>query len=123
VPGENEIRSHKATGAGEAVSAVKLSDRLTADVDAWAEAHNIVRSEAIRQLLELGLSASSFHPPHECRTVRDDETKIEEQATAQIELLLDPLLPADERERRKRRLIDGPPEFSHERIDLPKHAK
>jgi hypothetical protein len=29
-------------------------------------------------------------------------------------------LPADERERRIRRLTEGPPEFSRERIDLPK---
>jgi len=31
-------------------------------------------------------------------------------------------LPADERERRIRRLTEGPPEFSHERIDLPKDS-
>jgi hypothetical protein len=106
----------------EAISAVKLSERLTADVDAWAEAHNTVRSDAIRQLLELGLSASSARPPHHGRSVRDEEANIEQQATAQIEGLLDPSLPPDERERRKRRLIEGPPEFSTERIDLPKHG-
>jgi len=46
-------------GSGrDAISAVKLSERLTADVDAWAEAHDTVRSDAIRQLVELGLSAT-----------------------------------------------------------------
>ena len=39
----------------------------------------------------------------------------------EIEALLDPALPVDERERRIRRLTEGPPEFSHQRIDLPKH--
>lgn len=39
----------------------------------------------------------------------------------EIDRLLDPALPPDERERRIRRLTEGPPEFSHERIDLPKH--
>ena len=39
-------------------SAVKMSRRLTADVDAWAEAHDTVRSDAIRQLVELGLSST-----------------------------------------------------------------
>jgi hypothetical protein len=41
----------------------------------------------------------------------------------QIDRLLDPALSAEERERRTRRLIDGPPEFSNERIDLPKRRK
>jgi hypothetical protein len=118
VPGESENHSH---AGREAISAVKLSERLSAGVDAWAEAHNTVRSDAIRQLLELGLSASSARPPHEGRSVRDNEAEIEQQATAQIDLLLDPSLPPDERERRRRRLIEGPPEFSGERLDLPKH--
>jgi hypothetical protein len=42
-------------------------------------------------------------------------------AVNQIDSLLDAALPAEERERRIRRLTEGPPEFSHERIDLPKH--
>jgi hypothetical protein len=81
-----------------------------------------VRSDAIRQLLELGLRASSSPPPHDNRSVRDHAAKLEQQATAQIEMLLDPSLPPDERERRTRRLIEGPPEFSAGRIDLPKRA-
>lgn len=123
MPRENEKHSPAVRAGRDAISAVRLSQQLTADVDAWAEAHNTVRSDAIRRLLELGLSASSFHTPHDCRTVRDQEAEIKQQATAQIEMLLDPSLPPDERERRKRRLIDGPPEFSGERIDLPKHEK
>ena len=121
VPGESGNHSRAVRTGREAISAVKLSQRLTAEVDAWAEAHNAVRSDAIRQLLELGLRASSVLPPQEGRSIRDHEAEIEQQATAQIDMLLDPSLPPDERERRKRRLIDGPPEFSGERIDLPKH--
>jgi hypothetical protein len=123
VPGESGNHSAAVRAGREAISAVKLSQRLKADVDAWAEAHNTVRSDAIRQLLELGLSASSCRPPQEGRSVRDHEAEIEQQATAQIEILLDPALSSDERERRKRRLIEGPPEFSGERIDLPRHEK
>src|SRR5258708_28673020 len=41
----------------EATSTVKMSQRLTADVDVWAEVHDTVRSDAIRQLVELGLSS------------------------------------------------------------------
>ena len=72
-----------------------MSQRLTADVDAWAEAHDAVRSGAIRKLV------------------------IEYLAVKQISQLLDPSLPIAERERRIRRLTDGPPEFSDDRIDLP----
>jgi hypothetical protein len=101
------------------VSAVKLPQQLTAEIDAWAEAHRITRADAIRQLLVLGLAASPIVPGQS----RCDPVEIEERAVSQIDRMLDPALPADERERRLRRLIEGPPEFSGERIDLPKHPK
>jgi hypothetical protein len=93
-----------------------MSRRLTADVDAWAEVHDTVRSEAIRQLIELGLSttANSFGS-----TLRDS-MEIENLAVKQIGQLLDQSLPVEERERRVRRLTEGPPEFLDERIDLPR---
>lgn len=34
---------------------VRVSPELMAEIDAWAEAHNVKRSEAARQLLALGL--------------------------------------------------------------------
>jgi hypothetical protein len=104
----------------DAVSAVKMSRRLTAEVDAWAEAHGMVRSEAICRLVELGLGhgggAAQDLPPH-------DPLAIEAAAVMQICEMLDPALPIDERERRIRRLTEGPPEFSGQRIDLPKHRE
>lgn len=60
--------------------------------------------------------------PHAVHPLESDATRIEEIAVHEIETLLDPALPADERERRIRRLTEGPPEFSHERIDLPKDS-
>ncbi|MDE2378672.1 hypothetical protein [Bradyrhizobium sp.] len=104
----------------DAVSAVKMSEDLTATVDAWAEAHQMARSDAIRKLVELGLAAAPL--PHRARNpVATHSAEIEDRAVRQIGELLDPELPSDERERRIRRLTEGPPEFSHERIDLPKH--
>jgi hypothetical protein len=53
----------KRVGAGrpatgkDPVRAVRLSDELMAMVDAWAKAHGVGRSEAMRRLLELGLKA------------------------------------------------------------------
>jgi hypothetical protein len=98
-------------------SAGKMSRRLTADVDAWAEAHDTVRSDAIRQLVELGLSSTSSVDP--LGAARRDSVEIEDLAVEQIGQLLDPSLPIAERERRIRRLTAGPPEFPDERIDLP----
>jgi hypothetical protein len=120
VPSHDDSDRGHAAGAGrEAISAVKLSQRLTADIDAWAEAHNMARSDAIRQLVELGLDASPG--PH--RTVQCEPADSEERAVAQIARMLDPSLSAEERERRTRRLVEGPPEFLDQRIDLPKHER
>ncbi len=107
----------------DAVSAVKMSEDLTAAVDAWAEAHEMTRSDAIRNLVELGLQAApkTAVAPGARRTIAKDVESIEELTVRLIDQLLDPTLPADERERRIRRLTEGPPEFSTERIDLPKH--
>ncbi len=81
----------------------------------------MARSEAIRQLIELGLkSACSMREPAH-RTVDEDSRDIEDRAARQIDELLDPSLAPEERERRIRRLTEGPPEFSQSRIDLPKH--
>ncbi|XUJ36213.1 hypothetical protein ACQ5SK_14645 [Bradyrhizobium japonicum] len=111
---------HRRTGP-DPVSAVKMPEGLTAAVDAWAEAHHLSRSTAICRLVELGLKIA---PPAltSAQPVASDATRIEALAVHEIELLLDPALPTDERERRIRRLTEGPPEFSHDRIDLPKQA-
>ena len=102
------------------ISAVKMPESLTAAVDSWAETHHLSRSDAIRQLVELGLKVAhpALPPGH---PLASDDTRIEKLAVHELEGLLDPALSEDERERRIRRLTDGPPEFSHERIDLPKH--
>jgi hypothetical protein len=113
---DKTISSHSVRARGDAVSSVKFPQTLTAAIDAWAETHQATRSDAIRQLVELGLRAASHRA-----SGHHDSLAIEALAVNQIAALLDPSLPPDERERRIRRLIDGPPEFSAERIDLPKH--
>lgn len=102
----------------DVVNTVKMPQRLTADVDAWAEAHDMDRSDAIRQLVEFGLSCTrSVDPLGGTRRAR---TEIKDSAVEQIGQLLDPTLPIAERDRRIRRLTEGPPEFLDERIDLPR---
>jgi hypothetical protein len=39
----------------EPFSAVRLPTDLTAEIDAWANDHEVSRSDAIRRLVELGL--------------------------------------------------------------------
>nr|WP_249154359.1 hypothetical protein [Bradyrhizobium manausense] len=102
------------------ISAVKMPEGLTAAVDAWAEAQHLSRAGAICKLVELGLKIAPATPTSPHVAVASDAARIEEIAVHELEGLLDPALPADERERRIRRLTEGPPEFSHERIDLPK---
>lgn len=115
---DNTIRP----GTGrDAISAVKMSEKLTADVDAWAEAHDTIRSDAIRQLIELGLDSTPS--ADSAGSARRGPVEVEDLAARQIGQLLDPSLPPEERERRIRRLTEGPPEFSNERIDLPKLKK
>ena len=104
-----------------AVSEADFSQSLTAAIDAWAEAHHIHRSDAIRRLIEIGLKVAPAESAH--RTVRLQSVEIEDKVAIQIGSLLDPSLPADERERRIRRLTEGPPEFADQRHDLPKHGK
>jgi hypothetical protein len=117
----NDRKDHTIRTGHDVVSAVQLSQRLTACIDTWAEARHITRSDAIRQLIELGLKAVPATPVH--RTVQHHSSEIEDEAVSLIRAMLDPSLPSEERERRIRRLVDGPPEFSAERIDLPKHKK
>ncbi len=95
-----------------------MSEGLTAEIDAWAEAHRMARSDAICRLIEFGLKAvpTDVSPA----PAPDNPVELKDLAVEQINQLIDPSLPADERERRIRRLIEGPPEFSAERKDLPR---
>lgn len=123
---KNSTASARQIGGRDPVSAVRMPEKLTAAVDAWAEARRMSRSDAICQLVALGLEMAPAVPvladvlP---RSVETGAARIEELAIHEIEALLDPALPADERERRIRRLTEGPPEFSLARIDLPKHRR
>ncbi len=118
---DNDRKGYTVRAGHDVVSAVQLSRSLTACIDSWAEARHISRSDAIGQLIELGLKAAPPTPVH--RTVQRHSSEIEDEAISLIRAMLDPSLPVEERERRIRRLIEGPPEFSEERMDLPKHRK
>jgi predicted DNA-binding protein len=92
---------------------IRLSAEQAARVDAWAATHGKRRSEAVRDLVEFALKQempSAMLP-------RD--RVLEQLAESQIDRLIDPGTPFEERERRIHRLTEGPPEFVGLRLDLP----
>ena len=92
-------------------------DRLE-KVDAWIAAHAsaIDRFEAIRRLVDLGLTVKTkAKQPSAARAVRAKEL-----AAKAIDKIIDPAAPPEERAQRRRRLTKGPSEFREDRVDLPK---
>ena len=99
------------------LSAIRLPPKLTAAIDKWTEENGVTsRSEAIRRLVELGLAASQ---PLRRRNLKA-ASKALELAAQEIDKLLEPSIPEEERHRRKRRLLKGPKEFRDIRGDLSK---
>ena len=107
-------RGRPATGR-DPVSAVRLPAELTASVDKWSEDHETNRSEAIRRLVELGLTIrTKAKQPSLLRAARAKEL-----ATKAIEKMIDPHAAPEEQSQRTRRLTKGPLEFREDRVDLP----
>jgi hypothetical protein len=93
-----------------------MPQTLIDQVEAWASANDASRSEAIRRLVELGLTIKTkAKQPSVARAHRAKEL-----ATKAIEKIIDPAAPTDERDRRRRHLTKGPLEFREDRVDLPK---
>jgi len=107
-------RGRPATGR-DPVSAVRLPAELTAAVDKWSEDHETNRSEAIRRLVELGLTIrTKAKQPSPLRAARAKEL-----ATKAIEKIIDHQAAPEEQAQRTRRLTKGPLEFREDRVDLP----
>jgi metal-responsive CopG/Arc/MetJ family transcriptional regulator len=101
-------------------SAVRLASQLTAAIDKWAEENGVSsRSEAIRRLLEIGLAASK---PLRQRNLQA-ASKALELAAQEIDKLIDPSIPDEERKMRKRRLLRGPKDFQDIRGDVSKRKR
>jgi Arc/MetJ-type ribon-helix-helix transcriptional regulator len=109
-------RGRPATGRDPFVG-IRLPPKLISEIDGWAKkAEAQSRSEAIRRLVELGLTGSQ---PMKQRSPKA-AAKALDLAGQQIDKLIDPSAPAEERQQRKRRLLKGPSEFRDIRGDLPK---
>ena len=103
-----------ATGR-DPVTAIRLSEEFRAAVDKWAAKQDDKppRSEAIRRLVELGLTMKSKQAPVE------RATRARELAAKAIEKISDPSASQEERTQRRRRITRGPQEFRDDRVDLP----
>src|SRR5688572_27482662 len=100
------------------VSAVRLPAILTRAVDKWSEANNCSRSEAIRQLVELGL-ASAPHPQPRTKGRR----RASDMAASTIDSMADASASAEDQAQRKRRPLKGSGEFRDMRSDGPSKSK
>jgi hypothetical protein len=106
----------KKKGGVYPVTADRLPPALGAEVDKWAvlQADAPTRSEAIRRLVELGLTVKKKSAPSERQraALADLAAKAIDSLTVEA--------PDDEKASRKRRLLKGPEEFREVRVDRPK---
>jgi hypothetical protein len=88
-------------------------------VDAWAakQPDGPVRSEAIRRLVELGLTIKPSTKPTN-KAVRSSRAR--DLAATAVEKMSDPEANPEVRNERRKMLIKGPSEFRKTRVDLPK---
>ena len=95
------------------VRGVRLSDELVARVDRWATIQKASRSEAIRRLVEMGLS----HAPKSGQLSHASRAKASAMAGDVVDQFAEVTAPPEEQQKRKRRLIYGPREFRAVRKD------
>jgi hypothetical protein len=73
-------------------------------------------SEAIRRLVELGLTVET-----KAKQPADiGASRAKELATKAVEKIIDSSVPSEERAQRRRQLTKGPSEFREDRVDQPK---
>ena len=111
-------RGRPATGKDPHIAA-RMPTPLIAEVEAWAEANDTTRSEAIRRLVEIGLAgAKKFAAPSQ-----QTRAKAKKFAAEQIDRMGNSTATAEEQASRKQRLLKGPEEFREARVDRPKAKK
>lgn len=110
-------RGRPATGR-DPVTALRLPAALTKSVEAWAsqQENKPNRSEALRRLVELGLTVKGTAR----QSSSSQKVRAKEMAGIAIDKLTDPGASPDDQAVRKRRLLQGPSAFRETRLDRPK---
>jgi hypothetical protein len=110
-------RGRPATGKDPHVTA-RMPPELIQKVETWAAANEAGRSEAIRRLVEIGLSKSpEIKKPRVLSTSKQGAARAAELATSAIDKRADAGASAEDRAVRKRRLVEGPSAFRSTRKD------
>jgi Arc/MetJ-type ribon-helix-helix transcriptional regulator len=113
-------RGPPATGIGEPV-VVRMHPPMLESLDKWIAMQQQPfpsRPEAVRRLVELGLSGTAKLPSG--RRSEKSAAKAKELAAKTIDRLADDAAPAEEQASRKRHLLKGPAEFRGVRVDRAK---
>jgi hypothetical protein len=115
--GTKKRRGRPATGQGAQIG-MRWAEETIAAIDAWAAKQDDKpgRSDAIRRLVEIGLTVKAR--PKQAGPGR--ARKADEMAGRQLDQLVDKSAPTEEQESRKQRLLKGPEEFRNVRVDRAK---
>jgi hypothetical protein len=111
-------RGRPATGR-DPIFTARMPKALIGQIEALANAHDINRSDALRQLVERGLS--TFSPSG--RTSAKSAASASRMAGKAIDRQADQSASVEERASRKRRLLKGPKEFRDMREDHQRTRK
>lgn len=105
-------------GTGQTVG-VRVLPPMMKRIDQWAEVQDDrpSRPEAMRRLVEVGLDGAG---PSVRQTSENTRATAAGLAGDMVDYLADPGATVDERAKRKRRLLKGPPEFREMRRDQSK---
>jgi hypothetical protein len=98
---------------------VRLQPDDLSELDDWIseQDESFTRPEAIRRLVEIGLTVKT---PARPVSKAGRRLRAQELATKAIEKIIDPAAPPEERALRRHRLTNGPTEFREARVDQPK---
>jgi hypothetical protein len=119
--GKQTVLAKKRRGPAPTGKGVQVVVRLQPDplraLDGWAAKQNDhpTRAEAIRRLVELGLTVKTRSAPSERQ-----RAALADLAAKAIDSLTAETAENNEKASRKRRLLKGPEEFREVRVDRPK---
>ena len=118
----SNIRKKKRIGrppVGAIPVLVRIPPAEMLPIDNWVSNQDkfLTRPEAIRRLVELGLTVKA---PARPVSKPGRRLRAAELAAKAIDKIADPSAPPDERAQRVRRLTKGPEEFREVRVDRPK---
>jgi hypothetical protein len=104
---------------GAILIGVRVPPAGVAELDAWIKKHapDLSRPEAIRRLVDLGLTVKA---PARALGKPDRRSRAQELAAKAIDKIGDPAVHPEEHAQRRRRLTKGPEEFRDVRVDRPK---